>query len=250
MFFTLSKILVVFIYPITWIFILLVWRVFSRKPVIKKRLDIITLLLFLFFTNDFIFNKLANAWQPKPVQIALSRTFSAAIILGGYESYDKYGNGTFNQAADRFIQAFKFYRQNTVQKIVISGARVVDGKPVPSDFLREQLLRVGVKAEDIIIDDQSKNTFENALFSKRLLDSAKLTPPYLLLTSAMHMPRAEKVFKRAGVTTVSYPCDYQVLQKNFDFGDYFLPKSEVLNQWSIFLKEVAGTVVYTLFKKA
>ena len=215
MFFILSKILFFLLFPFNWLVALLICRTFSKKPIVKRRLNLTILLTVFFFGNEFIMTKLVLAWQPAPVTFSKSATFSAGIILGGYESYDRKGKGYFNGASDRFIQTVKLYKQGTIKKIVVSGSRVVGYKSEPSDFIQQELMANGIIASDIIVDDASRNTFENALFTKHLLDSFRLKPPYVLITSAWHVPRSQKVFAKAGIPTVAYPSHFVVFDKKF-----------------------------------
>ncbi len=250
MFLFLSKILFFLLVPLNWIIALVILRFVVKNPVLKKRLGIATIILLFLFGNDFILNKLVRAWQPEPVELSKFGNYSAGIVLGGYESFDKRGKGYLNYSSDRFIQTLALYKQGKIKKIVVSGSKVVDGKVEPSDYVKQQFINCGIPAADLLLDNLSKNTFENSLFSKRLLDSAGLQPPFVLITSAMHDPRARKVFLKAGVHVVSFPCSYQVIDKRFTFDEYFFPKAIVLDQWAYFLKEVVGIFIYTLVDKA
>ena len=250
MFFFLSKLFLFLLVPLNWIIALIILRFVVKNPVLKKRLGIVTIVLLFFFGNDFILNKLVRAWQTEPVEMQQFGNYSAGIVLGGYESFDKNGTGYFNYSSDRFIQTLALYKQGKIKKIVVSGSKVVDGKVEISDYIKKQFITCGVPANDLLLENLSKNTFENSKFSKRLLDSAGLQPPFVLITSAIHDPRAKNVFQKAGVDVVSFPCDYQFFDKRFTFDEYFFPKAQVLDQWAYFLKEIVGLGVYTLFKTA
>ncbi len=250
MFFFFSKILFFLLVPLNWIIALIILRFVVKNPVLKKRLGIVTIVLLFFFGNDFILNKLARAWQTEPVELQQFGNYSAGIVLGGYESFDKNGKGYFNYSSDRFIQTLALYKQGKIKKIVVSGSRVVDGKVELSDYVKQQFIICGVAANDLLLENLSKNTFENSIFSKRLLDSAGLQPPFVLITSAIHDPRAKNVFQKAGVDVVSFPCNYLYFDKRFTFDEYFFPKAIVLDQWAYFLKEIIGLGVYTFFNKA
>ena len=250
MFFFLSKLFLFLLVPLNWIIALIILRFVVKNPVLKKRLGIATIVLLFFFGNDFILNKLVRAWQTDAVEMGQFGNYSAGIVLGGYESFDKTGKGYFNNSSDRFIQTLALYKQGKIKKIVVSGSRVVDGKVVQSTFVKEQFMQCGVPETDVLLDNLSKNTYENGVFSKRLLDSAGLRAPFVLITSAMHDPRAKKVFIKAGVPVVSFPCCYQFFDKKFTFDEYFFPKASILDEWMYFLKEVIGIGVYTMFNKA
>jgi uncharacterized SAM-binding protein YcdF (DUF218 family) len=66
----------------------------------------------------------------------------------------------------------------------------------------------------------------------------------------MHVPRAQKVFAKAGLQVIAFPSDFRVLDKKLDVADYFIPKIGVINEWPLFLKEVVGILGYKLFNKA
>jgi uncharacterized SAM-binding protein YcdF (DUF218 family) len=111
------------------------------------------------------------------------------------------------------------------------------------------MIELGIPANDILVENASKSTFENALFSKRITDSLHLQPPFVLVTSAMHVPRAERVFKKAGLPVIPFPCNYYVIDTKFDFADYFVPAVGTIFSWSTYLKEVVGLIGYKVFGK-
>jgi len=73
------------------------------------------------------------------------------------------------------------------------------------------------------------------------LDSAKLKPPYLLVTSAFHMRRSLMIFKKAGMDVIPYPANYIVRRKAV-ISD-LVPSAEPLFYWTFYIKEVVGYVV-------
>ncbi len=64
------------------------------------------------------------------------------------------------------------------------------------------------------------------------------------------MRRAVRVFERAGLQVIPYPCDYKVINARLKFSDYFWPDIDVLTSWEIIIKEWVGIVVYQLTGKA
>lgn len=250
MFFILSKVSYFFIAPLNWIIALLIWRFFAKSHILKKRLSVVLIVLILFFGNDFIFTKLVTAWQAKPVPIQTLGNYEAGILLGGLSSFDKNGKGFLNVATDRLVETAILYKTGKIKKIIISGGSVYKGRPKEADFLYKELLLLGIPAEDLIIENNSRTTYENALFTKKIVDALKIKPPFVLVTSALHEPRAEKVFAKAGLLVIPYPSDFRVLDKKFYFDDYFIPSVTVINDWGFFLKEVIGVLGYKLFGKA
>ena len=117
-------------------------------------------------------------------------------------------------------------------------------------FIKQRLTELGIPAEQIFTDTSSRNTLENARFSKKIIDSFHIQGPYLLVSSAMHLPRAQMVFKKAGINADLYPCDFgsKGIMNNF-FEDYILPSSLALNHWDNWIKEIVGTIAYKITGK-
>ena len=252
MFFILSKILFFLLMPFWWIMLLLVWIFFTKKTTIRKRLWICIVLTLVLFTNPFIYRSLVAAWQPDPVELSAGKNYSAGILLGGMAGYDRNSKGFFGDASDRFIEAANLYHRGIIKKIIITGGtgELMQDGPPESYFLRQQLLYNGINDSAIIIESKSRNTFENGVFTKKITDSLRLNPPFVLITSAIHMRRSTNVFKKAGFDFVIYPCDYKVYPKRFSLENTIIPKIELLTEWSYLIKEIVGLYAYKLTGKA
>ncbi len=252
MFFIISKILSFIIVPFFWILILLFWYLISKSKNNKRRIKITIIIIAILFSNDFIYREAIMRYQSKPTEITQEKTFSACILLGGISGYDKYGKGHWGEGSDRFIQTEKLYHQGIIQKIVLSGGsgNILEQGLKEADFMKEELIASGVKETDIIIENNSRNTFENAVFSKQLLDNKNIKGPYLLITSALHMPRSEKVFNKAGLNIVPYPCDYREFPEKFEWVRIIVPNIKRLSDWQYLIKEIIGLKVYQLTGKA
>jgi uncharacterized SAM-binding protein YcdF (DUF218 family) len=251
MFFIFSKVLDFLLMPYWWIIFLLIWMSLSRSPRRKRVLLVCIISILILFTNPFIYRAMVAAWQPAPVELPDSARFEAGIVLGGMAGYDKNDRGYFGDNADRFIQTANLYHRGIIRKIIITGGIGTlnqEGKP-EALFLRNSFIENGVNDSDIVVENKSRNTYENAVYSKRILDSLKIKPPYVLITSALHMRRSESVFKKAGYSFVAFPCDYKVNPQFFTIG-HLRPRISLLDTWFYFIKEVVGLYVYKLTGKA
>lgn len=248
MFLFFSKLLAPFIAPANWLTFLFVWWLLTKSYSTRKKLTIALALFIFVFGNEFFYTKMVTIWQPKQVQ--LTSKYEAGILLGGIGSFDKNGIGFMNEASDRLIEACALYHAGFIKKIVISAGNIDKDKPTEGLFLAQKIAEMNIPVADIIVEGRSRSTFENALFTKQKIDSLKLKPPYVLVTSAIHMPRAERVFKKAGLEVIPFPCNYTVLDKKFSLGDYLVPKLYILNNWAFFIKELAGVAGYRIFGKA
>ena len=96
MFFILSKLLLIFILPLTWILALLIIAILTKKNNLKRRFLILSVALLLIFSDPFLLDQFAKVWDIAPVPLKNSGSYSCAIVLGGFTAEDTNGNGFFN----------------------------------------------------------------------------------------------------------------------------------------------------------
>ena len=127
------------------------------------------------------------------------------VVLGGgvikSEISADRGEIAVGDTADRIIAAVELVRR-------YPGARVVFVGRNEADFITRFFEKLGLPGDRIIVERKSRNTIENATFAKHLV-MPKPGERWLLVTSAMHMPRAVGVFRKAGFDVDAYPVDYR-----------------------------------------
>ena len=231
-------------FPLPLAFFFIIAAIVSKKQTLKRRYLLLSLITLLIFSNPFLLSRFARAWDIKPVPLKSSGPYSCAIVLGGFSGEDSHGKGYFNTSADRFIQGLKLITTGKVSHLIISGGNsaATPNTFTESGWARTQLRELNVPDTCILIETHSRNTIENAEFSKLIFKNRNLQPPYLLVTSAFHMRRSLLIFKKAGIQVISYPCNYLVSSGGFSFND-FIPQAETLFKWNFYIKEVIGTVV-------
>lgn len=252
MFFVLSKVLYFLLVPFWWIVILLVWMWRTRSPRRKRNLLIVAIVLVVVFTNPFIYRSLVLNWQPDLVEVSSDKKYDAGILLGGLAGYDRFGRGFFSDESDRFIQAANLFHRGIIKKIIVTGGvggLYQKGQP-EATFLNQALIKNGIPDSCIITESKSRNTFENAVFSKRIVDSLHIKGPYVLITSALHMRRSHAVFTKAGFDIIEAPADFKVVFRNNGLDETLIPDVSLLKEWSYFLKEIIGLYVYRMTGKA
>ena len=243
-----SQLIAFLLSPSVWLVLLVLWQFFTKNPIKQKRIRWATLFIFLLFSNQWLLDSYARFWQPQQTNLDKDSSYSCGILLGGYGSPDGRDTlGYFNISADRFIQAVLLYRQGKIKKMLITGG---NGKQEQKAFNEtlwsiSRLRIMGVPDSAILHEDRSANTADNAANAKLLLDSSGLKPPYVLITSAYHMPRASLIFKNAGMPHIIYPCNYTEGKGRFSFFD-LLPDPNVLHGWNTFLKETVGYWIYRI----
>jgi uncharacterized SAM-binding protein YcdF (DUF218 family) len=248
-----SKFIGILLSPLLWIVLFSIAAWFIKNPLKKRRANTLALILLLFFTNNWIIQNLMLRYQSSPKPMAKQEQYSAGILLGGLAGYDEtYKQGFFNTSSDRFIQTLRLYKEGHIRKIIVSGGNAIfagDGFR-EADFLVENLLAMGVPKEDILSEREAMNTIENSRLTHRITDSLMIQGPFVLITSAFHMPRAMKIFADEGMPVRPFPCAYLTLPADKKFGILSLiPSANAPNLWSIYLKEQVGNLFLRLQKK-
>ena len=110
------------------------------------------------------------------------------------------------------------------------------------EYLKELAIKYGIPEKKIILTEEVQNTDQEAKAIKKILtDNAKI----ILVTSAFHMPRAEKVFKAANINAIPFPVDFQNSKSKTTMMD-FIPSAGALSQTSHFVREMIGRLYYNL----
>lgn len=253
MFFILSKLLYILISPFNWLLLLIIWAFATKNKGRKKQLTIASICIFLFFSNPYLIHKITLGWQVNQKVLATNEQYQVGILLAGFVGFEmKTSQGFYGGASDRFIQAVRLYKLGHLKKILITGGSgsIWRQQYKEADFVKEQLVQMGVAQADVLSENKSRNTFENAINSKKILDSLQLKGSFLLITSAMHMKRSQQVFTKAGIVTTAYPCNFNALNNPQLFWNAIIPSYKSFEGWDNFLKEAVGLLVYKLTGKA
>ncbi|WP_438997362.1 YdcF family protein [Candidatus Puniceispirillum sp.] len=257
MFFILSKILKIFIQPVIQPFLLLLaallCRLFKNRRW-ARRLTIAAVILPLLYgfvpLSHIPLQFLENRFD---VPILEGRPLDGIIILGGHTGYGEIsetrGQPQLNAAAERFTTALHLHRQFPDMPILFTG---FSGALVPKGWSENQTIKrllddLGMAdSPNILFEDTSRNTYENAINSETLL-SPQPGSFWVLVTSASHMPRAVGSFRNAGWSgVIPYPVDYQTLPSGFSHI-WDLPRG--LRTMAIVFHEYVGLFAYWLSGK-
>ncbi len=108
-------------------------------------------------------------------------------------------------------------------KLILSGVRVFD--PVSeANVMAEVAIAIGVKKENLVLDEVSKDTEDQARFIYRMVKQE----PFILVTSASHMPRSMTLFKKLGMRPIPAPTEYQVKEGRGTAPKRFYPTADGL----------------------
>jgi uncharacterized SAM-binding protein YcdF (DUF218 family) len=148
-------------------------------------------------------------------------------------------------AADRVLYAAQLYGAGKAQLIIACGGRLpwMKKSSAEAPAMGELLRTWGVPEEAILLETGSRNTYENALYTKRLLEAHSLKH-VLLVTSALHMPRALALFRASGIDAVPAPTDFEVVDRGDRTLMSWLPDATALEGSTRAIKEYLGLGVY------
>jgi len=254
--FYLSKILNFLINPLHILSLIVLIQLFIIFFIQSKKLVIffskLFLILFLFFgyspLSNFLLSKMEDYIQTSkyPVQ-----QLTGVIVLGGsfnsgLESKER-NEVSLNSSAERLTKALEIYKKNPRLLILFSGfsGELKSQGWSESDMAKKFFLDQGVKIDNLIFENQSRNTFENIRYSKDIIANYKGT--WGLITSASHMPRSFFTFKKHGLILEPICVDYKTGTSRMFWINFNI--SSGLNNWSIILHELAGITYYKFTNK-
>jgi uncharacterized SAM-binding protein YcdF (DUF218 family) len=136
------------------------------------------------------------------------------IVLGGPIDADlsaAHDTPVISSAPDRIVAAVELARKYPNARIVFTGGspNLISNDAREADFAGEIFEALGIDKKRLILERRSRNTYENAAFSKALV-APKPGERWLLVTSAFHMPRAVGLFGKVGFAVEPYPVDWRV----------------------------------------
>ena len=167
------------------------------------------------------------------------------VMLGGgamKDTQDVSGSGTLTSAAaSRLLTTVRLYQELRVP-ILLSGGQVFADSGAEAEIARRILLSMGVPEKDIIVENRSLNTTQNATYSAEIIRQQRFKRP-LLVTSAFHMPRSMLCFTKQGIDALAYPTDYQVNPRGSFHYNKIRPNPEKLYDSSLVLQELLRIMV-------
>lgn len=260
MFIFLSKLLPLFVYPLGLSVILLVVAVLmngNRKT--SRGLNIAAVALLWLSSTTGVSNLLARSLEWRYLPLEEIPAADAIVLLGGGTESAIYPRSTveINGAGDRVLYAAELFFEGRSPLILLSGGEISwqnNGASTPAQDMAHLLVRFGVPESALILENESQNTYENALKAREILSEMKIDN-ILLVTSAMHMPRAVALFEKQGFDVTPLPVDYSVTEnesmenKSGSLINRVLdvvPSASSLSLTTNALKEYLGMLIYTL----
>ena len=239
--------------PIAWAILLLLAGLLALKRWRKTGLALSwAALVVLGLTGwegpvDNVLHRLETRY-PALVQGADLKPFVGVVVLGGAlgssHLWETPGQIALNSHGERMVMPIALLQRNPHLKLVFTGGEGNLGwsKYTEADRAKIFFDLMGVDPARVMYESASRTTYDNAVMTARLpgLDPKQ---PWLLLTTAAHMPRSMGVFVKAGWKVTPYPVDFRTSQQP-EWGGYSI--SEGVQKWQYALHEVVGYVAYWL----
>ena len=254
MFFALSKIIDFILLPISWIFILMLIALLSKKEKNRKKALVANLVILFLLSNKAFVNFFQSQYESQEIQLKPAEKYTWGVVLGGGMIR---GGRKDEQAihvgetADRMMQPILLYKQGQIKKILITGGNTSIGKlridrTEESKKTKALMVAMGVKESDIFLETQARNTHENASYTAKKLALFSQKDSILLITSAMHMPRSIACFEKVGFKVKAFPVDFKKKDTPQGILSYVFPTSENLDKMSDLIREAVGFLIYKL----
>jgi uncharacterized SAM-binding protein YcdF (DUF218 family) len=250
MFFVLSKTLNYLVMPLTVICICLLASVIIRNGRWKKRMFWSAFALLFFFSNDFIANEFMRGWEIAVTPISALRPHKLGIVLTG-ATLPLMPNDRvyFQRGADRVTHTVQLYKAGLLEKILISGGsgRLLGSEEPEADQFKKAMVMMGVDAAHIVIENETRNTYESAVQVKKMLsDSGYDGSDCLLITSAFHMRRSLACYRKAGLHPDAFSTDFYSHPRDFYPDSLIIPQLNALSLWHKMVREWTGFLAYKL----
>ena len=252
-----AKFLAFLTQPLAWVAALMALAVLlmRRHPHRAQMLGGVAVLLLALLgwepLPDALLRQLENRYPPVTAQADLT-PYAGVIVLGGALEpaymWHVPNQSALGEAAERMTEVLPLIKRQPKLRVLFTGG---EGELFANDLPEAERARrffsaQGVPDSTLILESASRTTFENAVFSKAL-PGVDANQPWLLVTSAWHMPRSMAAFERAGWNVTAYPVDFRAGQ-SAPWTQYSM--DDGVKKWRIALHEVIGMWVYRLTGRA
>lgn len=180
--------------------------------------------------------------QPSKVETA-----NAIVILSGIVRTIKTKNGLnyeWGEAADRIFSGIDLFKLNKAPTLILTSGKLPWSIGVTEgEYLKDVAIKYGVPEKNILLTENVENTDQEAKAVKKLFSIDN--PKIILVTSAFHMPRAQKVFEAVDINVIPFPVDFRNGVGKLTIMS-FIPSAASFANTSFFVREIIGRIYYNL----
>ena len=176
-------------------------------------------------------------------ELSALRNADAIVVLGGGKDFDGEGQAAADPA-NRLLMGIRLHRALNLP-ILVSGGQVFSYAGTEAEIEYRLLKSAGIGEAFILKEDRSRNTVENARYTKQLCEKMGMDK-VILVTSGYHLPRSVLIFEREGVNVIPYPTDYKTNKEIAIDAFAFTPSAEAVRTSAIAMKEYLGILAVKL----
>lgn len=232
--------------PIALILLLMAWAAYRRSRVATLLAVVLLYAASVPVLSDPLFRAVEQQQlRLRPEAVAPAQ---AVVVLSGMMVNipgKQGGVPEWGDAADRFFGGMELYAAGKAPRLVFTGGLLPwqrEQEP-EGQVLRRMALRFGVPANAMMVSGPAQNTEQESAAVRQLLEPG--VQRIVLVTSAFHMPRAQRLFEQAGFVVTPYPVDFRVTVRGTTPMDY-LPEASALERTDIAVRELLGRGYYAL----
>ena len=240
----LHKILPLIFSPLMLIIVLIIFGVIINS----KKISLSGVFILIVCSSPIVSDRLV-AYLESDYQLSKPSNITSAdaiVVLSGMIRTIKHNNGIyyeFSDAVDRVFAGIELLKLNKAQKIILTRGKLPWSLGMPEgEFLAQFVKSQGVSKNQIILTEAVQNTNDEAIAVSKILPE---NSTIILVTSAFHMQRAERVFENQNLKVIPYAVDFRSVEKKIDVLD-FLPQANAFKDSSFYFREIIGRTYYSL----
>jgi len=252
-----SKLLAFLTQPLAWVALLLLTGLLliKTRPRWASRLCATALVLLLALGWEPLPNIALRYLEAQHPATAADRSWQeqvGVIVLGGAlepaYAWTAPGQSALNDGAERMTEVVPLLRRNPHLRVLFTGGEgeLFGVGASEAERARQFFQAQGVPPEKLLLESGSRTTFENAVLSRRVA-GAEAGKPWLLMTSAYHMPRSMAAFQKAGWNVTAYPVDFRTGLAT-PWSQYSMDQG--VKKWRLALHEMLGLLAYKMAGRA
>jgi uncharacterized SAM-binding protein YcdF (DUF218 family) len=219
--------------------ILLLWvrrRIGAAKIVLTLGFLVLAALSFSAVADSLI--KPLELWYPPLLDTSTLKDVKWVVVLGGGHISDPElppNAQVFNSSLSRIVEGIRIHRELPESKLLLSGGAVFD--PVPEAVTMAAVAKMlGISPNDMVLESRSQDTGQQSQFVQGIIQNDRC----VLVTSAIHMPRAMLVFEQKGLKPIPAPTDFEDRIRKENSPNQFFPRAVELRKVETAVHEYLG----------
>jgi uncharacterized SAM-binding protein YcdF (DUF218 family) len=222
---------------------LILWR----RKTLSRVLLIFSMALLLILSIPYVSLHLVKTIENRAgdyadIEDLRSRGVKYVVVLSGdYRMGDLTAADHLNSSNIRLLEGIRLWKETPGSKLVMTGGAIpgLSGDEIIAEEMAGVAMMLGVPEESIILEDKSWTTEDQARACVKIVGDA----PFVLVTSAFHLPRSVMMFKQEGLDPIRAPCDFITRTIPLNYGS-LMPQAGGLSLSELFLKETIATYYY------